>query len=123
MVHRTRPIAIVVACAALGIACDDGGATSPTTPPPATTAQNPCPPGRASLARLDGSPSDKASQPTRVDPRGTLGDILWRHRAAQGRAVPLAVAAPTAAADVGEIAVLQDEGDLVAPPNAFDLQG
>jgi hypothetical protein len=58
-----------------------------------------------------------------VDPRGTLGDILWRHRAAEGRPAPLAAATPGASADVGEIAVIQDEGDLVAPPNAFDLPG
>jgi hypothetical protein len=58
-----------------------------------------------------------------VDPRGTLVDILWRHRAAEGRLRPLAATAPGASADVGEIAVLQDEGDLIAPPNAFDLQG
>jgi hypothetical protein len=115
---------IVAVCAALGIACGDDGATSPTTPStPVTTAQNPCPPARASLARVDGSRPDKASQPTRVDPRSTLGDILWRHRAAQRRVVPLAAAVPTSSADVGEISVIQDEGDLVSPPNSFDLQG
>ena len=58
-----------------------------------------------------------------MDPRGTLGDILWRHRAAESRPAPRAAAAPGAAADVGEIAVIQDDGSLVAPPNAFDLQG
>jgi hypothetical protein len=52
-----------------------------------------------------------------------LGDVLWRHRAADGRPAPLADAVPRAAADVGEIAVIQDDGTLVAPPNAFDLQG
>ena len=118
-----RRLVILVACAALGVACDDGGGTTPTQPSsPATTAQTPCPPARATLARLDGSPSDKASRPTRADPRGTLGDILWRHRAAGGRVVPLA-ASTGDAADVGDIAVIQDEGDLVAPPNTFDLQG
>ncbi|HZI82187.1 MAG TPA: hypothetical protein VFD69_21875 [Vicinamibacterales bacterium] len=126
MIHRVRAIAIAVACAAVGIACGgDGDTTGPpsSSPPPATTAQNPCPPSRASLASLDGSQGDKARQPARVDPRGTLGDILWRHRAAQGRAVPLAADVPRASADVGEIAVIQDDGDLVAPPNLFDLQG
>lgn len=52
-----------------------------------------------------------------------LGDILWRHRANEGRLVPLAVTNPQATVDVGEIAVIQDEGDLIAPPNTFDLQG
>jgi len=34
-----------------------------------------------------------------------------------------ALATPPRAQDAGEIAVLQDEGDLVAPPNPFDLTG
>jgi hypothetical protein len=120
-------VAIRAACAALGVACDDGGGTSPTPPsssPPAASAANPCPLPRASVASVDGAPrSAKASQPTRVDPRSTLADILARHEEAQGRVRPLATASPVAAADVGDIAVIQDEGDLVTPANSFDLQG
>ena len=33
-----------------------------------------------------------------------------------------AVGEPRATVDVGEIAVIQDEGDLIAPANTFDLQ-
>ena len=51
-----------------------------------------------------------------------LGDVLWRHSAAEGRLVPLSLIAPRATVDVGDIAVMQDEGDLVAPANTFDLQ-
>jgi hypothetical protein len=128
---RTRSILIVAACAALAVACGGDGDTAPTTPPPAsspppaTTAQNPCPTSRTSLSAAIDDPARaiKARAPIRVDPRGTLGDILWRHRAAEGRVTPLAVDAPRASADVGQIAVIQDEGDLVAPANAFDLQG
>ncbi|HEV8392613.1 MAG TPA: hypothetical protein VGQ37_00005 [Vicinamibacterales bacterium] len=126
---RPGPLVVLVLCAAVQIACGgDGDTTPPTTPPsssppPATTAQNPCPPTRALVANRDGSQADKARQPTRVDPRGTLGDILWRHRAAEGRLRPLAAAAPGASADVGDVAVIQDEGDIIAPPNGFDLQG
>lgn len=113
--------------AALCIACggDDGngGGSLPGTTPPTTSAQNPCPPSRSVLANVDGTRSEKARQLSWADPRGTLGDVLWRHRAAGGRAAPLAVDVPTASADVGEIAVVQDEGDLVAPANAFDLHG
>ena len=129
MVQRAVAVAILAACAALGAACGDdgGGTTDPTQPPssspPAASTQNPCPPARASLASLDGTPSAKASRPTRVDPRSTLADILARHQEAQGRARPLATASPVASADVGEIAVIQDEGDLVTPPNTFDLHG
>jgi hypothetical protein len=124
------PILALLMCAALGVACgDDGGGTSDPTqppsssPPPATSVVNPCPPARASLASLDGPPSAKANRPTRVDPRSTLADILARHDAAQARPRPLATPSPVASADVGEIAVIQDEGDLVTPANSFDLQG
>jgi hypothetical protein len=58
------------------------------------------------------------------DPRGTIFDVLWSHRAAseRGALAPFSVVTPRATADVGEVAVIQDEGDLVAAPNAFDLQ-
>ena len=128
MLQRAVVVAILAACAALGAACDDGGGTSDPTPPssspPAASAANPCPLPRASVASLDGTPrSAKANQPTRVDPRSTLADILARHQEAQGRARPLATVSPVASADVGEIAVIQDEGDLITPANTFDLQG
>jgi hypothetical protein len=123
--NLTAVLPVVTICAAIGIACgDDGGGASPTPPtssPPAASASNPCPAGRTVLASAEGSAPDKARQPAHVDPRTTLGDILWRHRASQARAVPLAAAAPPAAADVGDIAVIQDDGDLVSPANAFDL--
>ncbi|HET9013378.1 MAG TPA: hypothetical protein VFN38_16255, partial [Gemmatimonadaceae bacterium] len=128
-VRRAVAVALLAACAALVVACgDDGGGTSdpaqpPSSSPPATSAQNPCPLPRASVSSVDGTRSAKANQPTRVDPRSTLADILARHQEAQGRARPLATASPVASADVGEIAVIQDEGDLVTPPNSFDLQG
>ena len=130
MTPRAWPILVLVACAAFGIACggDDGGTTSPTpspspSPPPATSASNPCPASRAVVAALDGSRTDKARQPTRVDPRTTLLDILWTHSANPGRLRSLAATPPGAAADVGDIAVLQDEGDIITPANTFDLQG
>jgi hypothetical protein len=118
-------LAPLVLCALVATACggDEGGTTSPTPGQPTTSAQNPCPPSRPLLASLDGAQSEKARQPLWADPRGTLGDVLWRHQAASGRAAPLAADAPTPSADVGEIAVIQDEGDLVTPANAFDLHG
>jgi hypothetical protein len=126
--QRAVVVAILAACAALVVACgDDGGGTSDPTPPssspPAAGTENPCPLPRASVASVDGARPAKASQPTRVDPRSTLADILARHQEAQRRVRPLATASPVASADVGEIAVIQDEGDLVTPPNTFDLQG
>src|SRR6185369_12351169 len=117
MVHRA--ILVLSACAALVGACggNDGGTTSPTPSPspspPATSVSNPCPTSRVLVASVDGTHTDKAHQPTRVDPRTTLGDILWTHSAAAGRRGPLAATAPGAVADVGDIAVIQDEGDII----------
>jgi hypothetical protein len=129
--HKLRLVQIItIGVAALCIACGgDGNNDNSTTPPassgPATTTQNPCP--AASLASTtNGAPStspDKTNGRLTTDPRGTLGDVLWRHRASQGRLVPLAETIPRANADVGEIAVVQDEGDLIAAANTFDLQG
>jgi hypothetical protein len=58
------------------------------------------------------------------DPRGTIFDVLWQHRSATGRGAfaPFRAVTPRATEDVGEIAVIQDEGDLIAPPNTFDLR-
>jgi hypothetical protein len=49
-------------------------------------------------------------------------DVLWMHRAAVAhrRVAPLSTG-PQTARDVGEIAVLQDTGDLVAKANPMDL--
>jgi hypothetical protein len=58
------------------------------------------------------------------DPRWRVLDALWTHRQRAGRTVQ--EAASTGAGnnvDVGEIAVLQDEGDLIAPANTLDIKG
>lgn len=115
--------------AAFAIACGDNGKSGNSSTPPSpaapTTTQNPCP--ATSLASTtNGAPSpnpEKTNGRVAVDPRGTLGDVLWRHRANEGRLVPLADTIPRANADVGDIAVVQDEGDLISPANTLDLQG
>jgi hypothetical protein len=129
--HKQRIVYILTTVvAAFAIACGDNGnndnsSSPPASPGPPTTTQNPCP--AASLASTtNGAPSlnsEKKNGRATVDPRGALVDVLWRHRANEGRLVPLAETAPRASADVGEIAVVQDEGDLIAAANSFDLQG
>ena len=47
----------------------------------------------------------------------------WRERAARGRRSLPQAAGGRDAVDIGEIAVIQDEGDLIAPPNPYDLRG
>jgi len=111
-----------------------GGSSSPpsTTPPPATST-NPC---TASLT--EDAPE---AVPTREDleaqarkrnvvdgnPRGRVLDHLWTHREAQNRPEQAALqrralSAPRSNADVGDIAVVQDEGDLILPSNTYDLK-
>jgi hypothetical protein len=124
-------LATLCACGGNGNGGNDGGGT-PTPPPPPTGSTNPC-----STVALEGEPDAVALAPepgarrrkTGVldgNPRWRLYDALWTHR--QRRATDSLSRTPEAAAgrdaiDVGEIAVLQDEGDLIAPANAFDLRG
>jgi hypothetical protein len=60
-------------------------------------------------------------------PRWRVLDLLWTHREAENRPETLALqrrslSAPRSNADVGDIAVVQDEGDLIIPPNTYDLK-
>jgi hypothetical protein len=52
-------------------------------------------------------------------------ESLWIHEQGGGRRGTITTLGPVAAtsSDVGEIAVLRDEGDLILPANAFDLKG
>ncbi len=51
-------------------------------------------------------------------------DVLWTHRIAEANGRARAESArATASADVGDIAVIQDDGSLILPANAFDLAG
>ena len=63
------------------------------------------------LERIDGNP------------RGRLYDALWLNKSRAGRISPSdALTAGREAIDVGEIAIVQDEGDLIESPNPYDLK-
>lgn len=120
------------------LACG-GGSGSGTTPDPSPTPppapQNPC--LAASLEPGDPPAADPpSSSPSKRDvvdgsSRWRVLDALWTHREAQirratrSREAPLAAEPPTTppprAADVGDIAVVQDTGDLVLPANVYDV--
>jgi hypothetical protein len=55
------------------------------------------------------------------DPRYAIFDALWTHEAPRRGRPPQAFDARGATADIGEIAVIQDNGDIILPANAFDL--
>jgi hypothetical protein len=116
-------------------ACGGSGSSSSPNPPP-TTSTDPC-----SAAALE---EDQAGVPATdpdasrllktnvVDgsPRWRVLDALWTHRENTARrgqpeddSRPRRGSSPYRSnAEVGDIAVVQDEGDLILPPNPYDLK-
>jgi hypothetical protein len=119
-------VAASIALAALASACGGSSGSSPAATPSATPViASPC---TAALAA--GSAPAVAS--SRVKERGSLArdqrdwrDVLWTHRLAGGGRVGAngVRAAAAATVDVGDTAVLQDDGSLILPANPFDLAG
>src|SRR5579872_4216193 len=139
---RLRAIALAVFGSIVLAACGGGSTSSngsgsngsggSTTPPP-TTSSNPCATADTAEVAAVGAvlasgltPPDKTTLVDGGSPRGHAYAAIALHRiaeAARATARPSATATRPAAADVGDIAVLQDTGDLVVPQNAFDLGG
>ncbi|MEK6630457.1 MAG: hypothetical protein AABY89_06965 [Acidobacteriota bacterium] len=125
--------ALLCASVIAGLCCSCGGSsgggsstTPPATTPPASNT-NPCAnigltaPAPA-IASLTARPSLKGQKPVADGgSQWNLFDALWRHQAARDRGGLRALGPRRATEDVGEIAVIQDEGDIIAPPNTFDL--
>ena len=131
MEPRVRALlpAILAACLLAACGGSNGNGGDNPSPNPGGGSQNPC----ASASAETGmdlpatAPSEAALRRKRglVDhnPRWRVFDALWTHR--QRIALGGERAAETAGRDpidIGEIAVLQDEGDLIAPPNQFDIR-
>ncbi|HKH74580.1 MAG TPA: hypothetical protein VKA59_24640, partial [Vicinamibacterales bacterium] len=116
-------VVLVAGCAA--IACkDDDEKTLPPAPLP-TFAQNSCPASSVASAVTSATSPTRSKNAGRVvhgDPRGMLGDVLWRHRAGASLRTASGGVTSLATEDVGEVAVIQDEGDVITPANTFDLQ-
>jgi hypothetical protein len=128
-----RQLAIVALVAMSLPACggDGGGSVpppSPTPPPqdPCVTAGVEVPEGEQGEALPEESAAAAAKlRRTRpaVDLRRTVYDSLWGHAAAVTTRALFTQPPRAATEDVGEIAVVQDEGDLLIAPNPFDLKG
>lgn len=128
-----RRLLTAVAASLLVSAC--GGSSGPPSesPPPPAVATDPC--STASILDADqpSTPPQEAplrapkSNPPDGNPRWRVLDALWTHRQANtgveaGTLVRRSPAtAGVHAVDIGEIAVVPDEGDIVLPPNTFDL--
>jgi hypothetical protein len=127
---------IALACSMLWIAgCgggDDGGdgprRPEPTNPnPPSST--NPCTaalaqdPGGASGARTSAlSPIDRAKAEGFGSDDRDVREPLWEHYLRANTGGGIAAATPSASQDIGDIAVLEDDGTLFLRQNAFDLR-
>jgi hypothetical protein len=131
-------LALAAALAACGGSSNSGssgsgnGGGGGTTPPP-----NPCTTAGVTEIQAIGSVAAGAPAPNKKvlidgDPRGRLYESLWIHRDAEerrraGARPTAAVQQPSAtspapvAEDSGDIAIVQDTGDIILPANLFDL--
>ncbi len=121
-------IAIGAIFATLLIAACGGNAGG--TPPPATTVPPPATSGSCSISLAPAAvtavpaPPKPASTDDRRTRRGRAYEELWKHQAAvaKRRLAPTSFAPAATAEDIGQVAVVRDEGDLVLPPNPYDLR-
>jgi hypothetical protein len=127
--RSVRSIAVAFVLAAALSACDsDGPGNGNPSPPGGGTPENPCnatsvESGLDDFPALAPAPGVRKAEPIDGNPRGRLLDALWLHRSRLDRIrEPNALTAGRDSVDVGEIAVIQDEGDLIEPPNPYDLR-
>jgi hypothetical protein len=124
-----------VAAVALGLLASACGSSSgSSTNPPPTTPTNPCASAAEEADQTEiERPADEVSalraQKTNVvdgNPRWRVLDALWTHREYlernHGTPDERRTISPRSNADIGDIAVLQDEGDLILSPNTYDLR-
>jgi hypothetical protein len=114
---------------ACGGSSGSGNGNGNSNPPPGgNPGANPCssvsaePDFEPVTAPAGGAPSPK-TEAVDGNPRGRLLDALWLHQSRAGR-IPRVESLTTGRdnVDVGEIAVIQDEGDLIESPNLYDLR-
>jgi hypothetical protein len=106
------------------------GGSSGTTPPP-TTSPPPATSGSCSITLAEAAPSPSTAAPpkqTATDDRrtrrGRVLEQLWKHEAALSarRLGPASISPTSSTEDIGQVAVVRDDGDLVLPANVFDLR-
>ena len=118
----------------LFIACGGGSGSGNPNPPPPTT-QNPCATAalETDVPRADPqSSSHDKKEAIDGNSRWRVLEALWTHRQMQARREARTpqttidagqpAAPPQRAADVGEIAIVQDTGNLVLPANIYDIE-
>lgn len=117
----------LLAAAACNGGSNNGGSNGPNNPPPAGS--NPCSTVSVTGLRAPADERLRAEKRLRIDGdvRYNVLNALALHRARtlapDRRPAPRGLGTPSDSIDVGEIAVIQDQGDVIAPPNQFDLRG
>ena len=132
---RASLTALLIAGVLYACGGSNNGGSSPS-PGGGTSTQNPCTTsvlGEETSVEIAAQVSQdvlrRKTQQIDFSPRWRVLDALWTHRQYANRRAQAAQAPPEQPAsgrdtiDIGEIAVLQDEDDLVVPPNPFDLRG
>jgi hypothetical protein len=116
----------VIAFALLTASCGGGGSTTPppsTSPPPGASGSVCTIPLETASARESATPRLKpVSTGDRKTRRGRVYEELWKHQSAMARSRPASAGPAASSEDIGQIAVVRDEGDLILPANPFDLQ-
>ena len=121
-----KGLGCAIAASLLMTSCGGSPTTPPSTPAPAPApvAGGSCA-GAIAASAVTGAavPAKPASEDDRRTRRGRAYEELWKHEAAAARRIAAASVAPAATtADIGQIAVVRDEGDLVLPANPYDLR-
>ena len=102
-----------------------GGAPPPQTPAPVPATGGSCstPLTSAALAPAPAQPKPPSTDDRRTR-RGRVDEELWKHQAAAARrrSTPAAIAPAASVEDIGQVAVVRDEGDLVLAANPYDLR-
>ena len=113
------------------VACGGGNGGDSDSPPPSGNGNNPDACTAIRSEEIEAGPaSASVSSPSpakigRVDPspQWRVLESLWIHQqASERRPTSLGPIAATSS-DVGDVAVIRDQGDVIVPPNAFDLKG
>ena len=129
MTRRGRTASAVAAIAfGLLAACGGGGGSSgsPTPSPPGTAPANPCSAvaDEAPVARTTSVPASGKRAGVYGDTRWTWLDHRWVHRdAVRRQGGEREAGVQPLDRDAGEVAVLEDNGQLIAPANALDVGG
>ena len=104
---------------------NSGGAPPPQTPAPVPATGGSCstPLTSAALTPTPAQPKPPSTDDRRTR-RGRVDEELWKHQAAAARrrSTPAAIAPAASVEDIGQVAVVRDEGDLVLAANPYDLR-